>query len=214
MFVRSQYHHHFWGFSVTLLPSTLYELKGIKLMKIWLKFGIMVMMKFLMMEYYLLKGYHDFMNNFFITVLLGTALYQLGTSIVGIISEKKKFLPQALRNQFVIGEKHLKNCPIPALAVLEEVTVSSLNSQIKWKTMKELASGLVSKVTPSVLLQFRRRCVMVRSNRAFIMYCRVALTAVAASSSDPAARDHCMIAATLPSVILINENCGKGGVGQ
>jgi hypothetical protein len=23
-----------------------------------------------------------------------------------------------------------------------------------------------------------------------------------------------MIAATLPSVILINENCGKGGVGQ
>ena len=62
-------------------------------------------MKLMEMGNYLSKGYHVFVDNFFTTVPLAKALYELKTFITGTIRCNRKELPTAFRNKFQVGEK-------------------------------------------------------------------------------------------------------------
>jgi hypothetical protein len=71
------------------------------------KYGLAhtVVMKLLKMGNYIFKGYHVFMDKFFMTVPLAELLYKLSTYVTGTIRINRKFLPQAFQNKFEVGEK-------------------------------------------------------------------------------------------------------------
>ena len=62
------------------------------------KYGLAhtVIMKLLKMGNYICKGYHVFMDNFFMAVQLAEDLYKLSTYVTGTIRRNRKFLPHRL----------------------------------------------------------------------------------------------------------------------
>ena len=70
---------------------------------------------------YLSKGYHIFMDNFFMSLPLAKRLCELGTYVNGTICRNKKFLPQEFKKKFEVGEqKYFRSGPILAAAIREK----------------------------------------------------------------------------------------------
>jgi hypothetical protein len=70
---------------------------------------------------YMSKGYHIFMDNFFMTVPLAKDMYKLSTYVTRTIRRNIKFLPQAFRSKFEVGEKkYFYRGPILAAAFCEK----------------------------------------------------------------------------------------------
>ena len=67
-----------------------------------------VVMRLLKMGNSLSKGYHIFMDNYFISIPLAKRLYKLGTYLNGTIRRNKTFTPQAF-NKKIGGRGAKKN---------------------------------------------------------------------------------------------------------
>lgn len=80
-----------------------------------------VVMKLLQMGNYLSKGYHVFIDNFFTSIPLAKALYEVKTFITGTIRRNRKYLPTNFKNKFQVGEKkYFRRGPMLALAMREK----------------------------------------------------------------------------------------------
>jgi hypothetical protein len=87
------------------------------------KYGLAptVVMKLLKMGNYICKGYHVFVDNFFMSVPLAEDLYKLSTYVTGTIRRNRKFVLQAFQNKFEVGEKkYFRKGPILAAASHEK----------------------------------------------------------------------------------------------
>ncbi|PNF29783.1 hypothetical protein B7P43_G10690 [Cryptotermes secundus] len=62
------------------------------------------------------KGYHIFMDNFFMSIPLAKELYKLQTFITGTIRRNRKWLPAAFGNKFQVGQTQYF-CSGPILSV-------------------------------------------------------------------------------------------------
>jgi hypothetical protein len=54
---------------------------------------------------YVSKGYHVFIDNYFMSVPLVHHLHQLRTCITGTVRRNRKLLPQQFKNKFAVGQK-------------------------------------------------------------------------------------------------------------
>jgi hypothetical protein len=62
---------------------------------------------------YLNKGYHVFIDNYFMSVPLVCHLHQLSTYITGTVRRNKKLLAQQLKNKSAVGQKmYCKSGPL------------------------------------------------------------------------------------------------------
>ncbi|XP_047118372.1 piggyBac transposable element-derived protein 4-like [Schistocerca piceifrons] len=83
--------------------------------------GYCVVQKILCLGNYLSKGYHIFVDNFFMSVPFVKSLYKLGTYITGTVRKSRKYLPEQFRKKFGIGGKmYCKSGPILACACREK----------------------------------------------------------------------------------------------
>jgi hypothetical protein len=74
---------------------------------------------------------------------LPIALYKLGTLITGTVCRNRKYLSQAFRNRFQIGEKkYFRKGSVLALAMVQFCYCLHTAKQ---KTVDKLMSGMVSK---------------------------------------------------------------------
>ena len=126
-------HHHRWGIKLWMLCDAVtnyclafFVYQGAKRTEdkdAIQKYGLAhtVVMKLLKMGNYICKGYHVFMDNFFMSVPLAEDLYKLSTYVTGTIRRNRKFLPQAFQNKFEVGEKkYFRKGPILAAAFREK----------------------------------------------------------------------------------------------
>ncbi|CAL7946858.1 unnamed protein product [Xylocopa violacea] len=126
-------HHHRWGIKLWMLCYSIskyclafYIYRGAQSAADRLEIqqnGLAhtVVMKLLTMGNYFLKGYHIFVDNFFTSIPLAKALYDLGTYITGTIRRNRKFLPKSLNEKFGVGiTKYFRQGPILTIGYREK----------------------------------------------------------------------------------------------
>lgn len=141
-------HHHRWGIKLWMLRDSVSEYclafhiyRGAQSAADRLEIqqnGLAhtVVMKLLTMGNYFSKGYHIFVDDFFTSIPLAKALYDLGTYITGTIRRNRKFLPKSLTEKFGVGiTKYFRQGPILTIGYREKksqrVPVILLSSKSK-----------------------------------------------------------------------------------
>ncbi|XP_068081918.1 piggyBac transposable element-derived protein 4-like [Anabrus simplex] len=140
-------HHHRWGTKFWMLCDSVsnyclgfFTYRGARSQEdrdniIKHGLGYIVVKKLLVMGGYLNKGYHVFVDNYFMSVPLVRRLYPLGTYITGTVRRNRKYLPQNFKNKFSVGQKqYFRSGPMLACAFGEKKsqknTVILLSSQV------------------------------------------------------------------------------------
>lgn len=126
-------HHHRWGIKFWMLCDSVsnyclgfFTYRGARsqedkdnIQKSGL--GYTVVKKLFEIGGYLNKGYHIFVDNYFMSVPLVRHLHQLRTYITGTVRRNRKHLPQQFKNKFAVGQKmYFRSGPLLACAFREK----------------------------------------------------------------------------------------------
>ncbi|XP_023241866.1 piggyBac transposable element-derived protein 4-like [Centruroides sculpturatus] len=127
------------------------------------KFGLgySVVKKLLETGMYLNKGYHLFVDNFFMSVPLVRNLYSLGTYITGTVRRNKKYLPAPLKSsKFSVGQtSYFRSGPLLACGFREKLSqknpVLLLSSHARACEGQIVRRG-VAKSKPQIILEYNK----------------------------------------------------------
>lgn len=170
-------HHHRWGVkfwvlcdAVTKYCAKLFCYKGAKCTddkteQKELGLGFTVVKHIMSACNYLMKGYHLFIDNFFVSLGLAKWLHQQGTYMTGTCRKGRKGLPNALKSKrFQVGEKvYYKKGSTVLFAYREKksqnkpVLVVSTKAKISMeRVVKRRCGRTVTQDKPSVIAEYNK----------------------------------------------------------
>lgn len=127
--------HHKWGIKLWVLcdadtkycyqfycyKGARYETERARIDQFGL--GYTVVVKLLEMANLLNKGFHMFLDNFFVTKKLARYLYSNSTNVTGTVRIDRKGIPNQLRGKFPVGKKvYVRKGPLLLMAYREKAT--------------------------------------------------------------------------------------------
>ncbi|XP_023235982.1 piggyBac transposable element-derived protein 4-like isoform X2 [Centruroides sculpturatus] len=166
-------HHHQWGIKFWMLCDSVskyclsfFTYKGARTKQEKdnnSKFGLgySVVIKLLETGSYLKKGYHLFVDNFFMSVPLVRYLYTMGTYITGTVRKNQKYLPAPLKfSKFTVGQRsYFRSGPLLACGFREKASqktqVLLLSSHARARE-EEIIRRNETKSKPQIVLQYNK----------------------------------------------------------
>ncbi|XP_067141226.1 piggyBac transposable element-derived protein 4-like [Centruroides vittatus] len=165
-------HHHQWGIKFWMLCDSVsqyclsfFTYRGARTQQEKdnnSKFGLgySVVKKLLETGLYLNKGYHLFVDNFFMSVPLVRYLYSLGTYITGTVRRNRKYLPAPLKSKFSVGQtSYYRSGPLLACGSREKSSqknpVLLLSSHAR-ACDEEIVRRGVAKSKPQIILEYNK----------------------------------------------------------
>ncbi|XP_067120118.1 piggyBac transposable element-derived protein 4-like [Centruroides vittatus] len=164
--------HHKWGIKLWMLCDSIshyclgfFTYRGAKSQAekhSVSKFGVAysVVMKLLEIGNYINKGYHVFVDNYFMSVPLVCSLYSLKTYTTGTVRRNRKLLPPQLKGKFDVGQiSYCRSGPILACGLRERKTkidpVILLSSHARARDVEIVRRG-VAKSKPQIVNSYNK----------------------------------------------------------
>ena len=123
------------------------------------------------------KGYHIFMDNFFMTVALAKDVHKLSTYVARTIRINRKFLLQAFQTKFEVGEKKIFSQGPNSCCCLswKKVTTSSFAANPPTARQKILNTVCVADNNMLESLPLHRATIIVWGELTLLMLCCICI---------------------------------------
>lgn len=166
--------HHKWGIKLWVLcdadtkycyqfycyKGARYETERARIDRFGL--GYTVVVKLLEMANLLNKGFHMFLDNFFVTKKLARYLYSKNTNLTGTVRIDRKGIPHQLRGKYPVGKKvYVRKGPILQMAYREKSTNKTqfilLSTRAKARNVRytiRRSGRIVIKNKPEIVYQY------------------------------------------------------------